>query len=199
VDPSAPERLHRLLMELVRVVGVLQPDQAVPGHAISLSQAYALHELDTDSPLSQRELAERLRLEKSSVSRMAADLEEQGLLVRERDAVNRRVYRLRLTDQGRAVHAQLGAAFHAQYLRWTAAMTPAELDALLVGLHALVHTIRADSDSIMDFSRDPPGDSLKKSMIDAQGGSAGELPAGHGGRGGHVEGVHAATHRDRDP
>jgi DNA-binding MarR family transcriptional regulator len=132
-------------MELVRVVGVLHPDQAVPGHAISLSQAYALHELDTDgAPLSQRELAEQLRLEKSSVSRMAADLERRGLLVRERHPVNRRVYRLRLTDRGRAVHAQLGAAFHEQYLRWTAAMTPAEIDALLVGLGALVRTIRTD-------------------------------------------------------
>jgi DNA-binding MarR family transcriptional regulator len=144
VDPSSAERLHRLLMELVRVVGVLQPDQAVPGHPISLSQAYALHELDTDAGLSQRELARRLRLEKSSVSRMAADLEHRGLLVRERHPVNRRVYRLRLTDRGRAAHAELGAAFHAQYVRWTAAMTPAELDALLVGLSALVRTIRTD-------------------------------------------------------
>jgi DNA-binding MarR family transcriptional regulator len=131
-------------MEVIRVVGVLHPDQAVPGHAISLSQAYAIHELDTDAGLSQRELAERLRLEKSSVSRMAADLEQRGLLVRERHPVNRRVYRLRLTDHGRAVHARLGAAFHEQYLRWTAVMAPVEIDALLVGLGALVRAIRTD-------------------------------------------------------
>src|SRR5947209_20548232 len=86
---SDAARVHHLLMDFVRASGLLQPDQLVPGHQLSLSQAFALHELDTGTPLSQRELGERLRLEKSSVSRMAAELERQGLLVRERDPANR--------------------------------------------------------------------------------------------------------------
>lgn len=142
-DTERVRRLHALLIELVRVVGLLQPDNAVPGQPISVSQLLAIHELDTEVPLSQQELAERLRLEKSSVSRMAAELERRGLLVRERRPGNRRLYRLRLTDQGRSLHRRMGAAFHEQYLRWTAAMTPAELDALLVGLTAFVRAIRA--------------------------------------------------------
>jgi DNA-binding MarR family transcriptional regulator len=139
------ERLHQLLMELARVVGLLQPDHAVPGQPISLSQAFALHELDTGVPLSQQELADRLRLEKSSVSRLAAELERRGLLVRERQPGNRRLYRLRLTDQGRDLHRRMGAAFHEQYVRWTSTMTPAELDALLVGVSAFLRAVRAES------------------------------------------------------
>jgi DNA-binding MarR family transcriptional regulator len=142
VDAAEAARLHELLMEVVRAAGLLQPDQTAAGHPVSLSQAFALHELDTDAPLSQRNLAERLRLEKSSVSRLAAELERKGLLVRERDPGNPRQYRLRLTDHGRAMHVQMRTTFHEQYECWVAAMTPGERAALLKGLPALVRVIR---------------------------------------------------------
>ena len=71
-NSSSAERIHELVMDLVRATGLLQPERTVPGHPLSMSQAFALHELDTDTPLSQRELTERLGLEKSSVSRLAA-------------------------------------------------------------------------------------------------------------------------------
>jgi DNA-binding MarR family transcriptional regulator len=142
VDSAESEGLHALLMDLVRAAGLLQPDQTVPGYALSLSQAFALHELDTGTPLSQRVLAERLQLEKSSVSRMAADMERKGLLVRERDPEDRRQYRLRLTDRGQAMHARMASTFHAQYESWVAAMTGTERAALLHGLPALVRVIR---------------------------------------------------------
>jgi DNA-binding MarR family transcriptional regulator len=141
---DVPHRLHHLLMDLIQAGGLLHADQAVPGYQISLSQAFALHELDTDVPLSQGKLAQRLGLEKSSASRMAADLERKALLVRERDPANRRLYRLRLTDAGRAAHARIGTEFHGKYVRWVAALTSAERDALLTGLPALVRAMRAD-------------------------------------------------------
>lgn len=141
MDPAASE-LHELVMDFVRIAGLLQPDLVIPGQPISLSQAYALHELDVPVPPSQGELAARLRLEKSTVSRMAADMERNGLLVRERDPDNRRLYRLRLTDRGRALHAGLGIAFHDKFDKWVAAMTQDERDALLVGLPALIRAIR---------------------------------------------------------
>jgi DNA-binding MarR family transcriptional regulator len=132
-------------MDLVRIGGMLQPDAVIPGQPISVSQAFALHELDTGTPLSQRDLAERLHLEKSSVSRLAAEMERNGLLIRERDPANRRLYRLRLTDRGRAMHASMATAFHTHYEQWVEAMTPAERDALLVGLTAFVRVMREGS------------------------------------------------------
>lgn len=142
MDSAEAERLHELLMDLVRAAGLLQSDQAMPGHPVSMSQAFALHELDTGTPLSQRELAERLRLEKSSVSRMVADMERRGLLVRERDPENRRQYRLRLTDRGHAMHVRMAVAAHGRYESWVAGMTRAEREALIKGLPALVRVIR---------------------------------------------------------
>jgi DNA-binding MarR family transcriptional regulator len=129
-------------MDLVLAAGLLQLDQAIPGQPVSLSQAFALHQLDTEPPLSQRDLAERLGLEKSTVSRLAAEMERKGLLVRQRDPDNRRLYRLRLTDEGRALHRRMAGAFREHYMRWVAAMTGTEREALLTGLPALVRAIR---------------------------------------------------------
>jgi len=142
VDPTEATRLHHLLMEVLRAGGLLQPTHDVDGQPVSLSQAFALHELDTDTPLSQQELAERLGLEKSSVSRLAAELERKGLLARERDPDNQRQYRLRLTDAGRASHAWMRTTFHQRYECWVAAMTADERAALLQGLPALVRAMR---------------------------------------------------------
>src|SRR5205807_4720239 len=108
------------------------------------SQAFALHELDAGTPLSQRDLADRLRLEKSSVSRMAAELERRGLIARERDPDNRRFYRLRITPEGRALHARMRGTFHERYTAWVGELTRTERDALRTGLGALVRVIRAD-------------------------------------------------------
>lgn len=142
MDSTEAERLHELMMDLMRAAGLLHPDQSVPGQPVSLSQAFALHELDTDTPLTQQELAERLRLEKSSVSRMAAEMERRGLLVRERDPDDRRHYKLRLTDRGRTVHRRMAVTFHQRYECWVAALTGKERAALLEGLPALVRVIR---------------------------------------------------------
>ena len=137
------EQLHQLFMDLVRVAGLLQPRPSAPATARLFGVAIggvAIHELDHGDGLSQQELAERLMLEKSTVSRMVADLERKGLV--ERDPANRRVYRLGLTDEGRAFHVRVAAGYGAQYQQWTAAMTPAEREALLVGLPALIRVVR---------------------------------------------------------
>ncbi|WP_319436010.1 MarR family winged helix-turn-helix transcriptional regulator [Mycobacterium sp. RTGN5] len=136
------EQLHVLFMDLVRVAGVIRPDQEIPGFPISMSQAFAVHELDTDVPLSQRELADRLRLEKSTVSRMIADLERLGLVERERDPASRRTNRLRLTHEGRALHVRIAANYKEQFRHWAAGLSDAEAAALLVGLPALIRVVR---------------------------------------------------------
>jgi DNA-binding MarR family transcriptional regulator len=137
--------VHRLFMDLARLAGLLQPDQPDSAHPVSVSQAFALHELRSESALSQQELAARLRLEKSSVSRLAADLESDGLIERIRDPNNYRQYRLRLTEGGRLLQQSMAHNFDRRYERWTEAMTPAELANLLSGLQALVRVVRAES------------------------------------------------------
>jgi DNA-binding MarR family transcriptional regulator len=132
-----------LITELIRASGLLQPDESATGHGGSLSEGFALAELAGDAPLTQRDLAERLHLEKSTVSRLVAGLERRGLVARERNPANRRFYQLRLTDRGRAAAAARAAAHRRRHMELLAAMTQAERDALAVGLRALVRALRA--------------------------------------------------------
>lgn len=141
MSPPA-DRLHHLLLDLVQFVGLLHPEHTDRDQRIPLSQLFALHELDTDTALSQQDLAKRLSLEKSTVSRLVADMAGSGLLTRERDPHNRRYYRLRITDHGRATHARMATDFHTRYERLLSGMSAAERDALLIGLPALIRVLR---------------------------------------------------------
>lgn len=57
-------------------------------------------ELKRVESMSQRELGARLRLEKSTVSRLAAQLERRGLVHRDADRSDGRVTRVALTAKG---------------------------------------------------------------------------------------------------
>ncbi|MCC3765618.1 MarR family transcriptional regulator [Glycomyces sp. TRM65418] len=141
---SDADHLHHLLLDLVRTAEFTLLDGLLPGRVLSMSQLFAIHELDHRAGMSQRELAERLGLEKSSVSRLVADLEAAGLLTRHRDPDNRRVYRLAITAEGRRLHRDAARVLHERYERWASAMTPSEREGLTVGLPALLRAMRAD-------------------------------------------------------
>src|SRR5258706_3721635 len=134
--------LHDLLMDLARLASLLHPDHAALGHAVPLSQAFALHLLDTDARPSQQALARHLRLDKSTVSRLVTEMEREGLLVRDRDPDNRRLARLRLTDRGRETHHGLATALHGRYRHVVAQLSEAERDALVTGLSGLLRVLR---------------------------------------------------------
>lgn len=138
-----PDLVEELLSQLIRAIGLHRPITISGGQALSLSEALALAELAKRSPLSQRELAEGLRLEKSSVSRLVAGLEQRGWLVRERDSANRRFYRIGLTSQGRRVVEQWRRHWQHHHDRILAALTPEELEAIRTGFAALARAVEA--------------------------------------------------------
>lgn len=76
---SSVDDLEERLIAFVRAFGLHQPDRTPCGEPISVSQAHALTELSVHD-LNQAELARRLRLDRSVVSRLADALEERGWL-----------------------------------------------------------------------------------------------------------------------
>ncbi|HEX6676596.1 MAG TPA: MarR family transcriptional regulator [Actinomycetes bacterium] len=129
----------------MRALGLHRPDPALPEAPVSVSEGLALAELAHQAPLSQQELADRLQLEKSSVSRLIANLEVRGLVSRQRDPANRRWFQVTLTDRGRATATQLIARFHQRHQRLFAALRPSERQALATGLTALVRAAADDA------------------------------------------------------
>jgi DNA-binding MarR family transcriptional regulator len=107
--------LQSRIAAFVRAFGLHQPDQTPCGQPVPVSEAHALGELAQDGPLTQSELMQRLRLEKSTVSRLAGQLIQRGWVRRGKRPGDGRLVWLELTEQGRDAAAQLAAARAARF------------------------------------------------------------------------------------
>ena len=132
----------QLLMDVIREMGVLRPDQVLPGWSLSLSEIYALNILAERAPISQQELGAALLLEKSSVTRLVQQLERRGWVLRERDPGDNRLRLLRLTDEGAQVTEHIHQHMHERHADLFARLSPEEQAALLRGLSALRRAMR---------------------------------------------------------
>jgi DNA-binding MarR family transcriptional regulator len=107
--------LQGRITAFVRAFGLHQPDRTPCGTPVPTSEAHAVGELDRDGPLTQTTLAERLRLEKSTVSRLVAQLTGRGWVRRaEREGDGRLVW-LELTPDGRRAAGELAVARAARF------------------------------------------------------------------------------------
>jgi DNA-binding MarR family transcriptional regulator len=127
----------QLLLDVFREMGAHRPEQVLPGWSLSLSEIYALDILAERAPLSQQELGAALSLEKSSVSRLVQQLEQEGWVRRERDTRDGRLRLLRLTEAGAETADRLQQQMSAAHATLFERLTPPEQVALLQGLHAL--------------------------------------------------------------
>jgi DNA-binding MarR family transcriptional regulator len=94
----------------VRAFGLHQPDQTPCGRPIPVSEAHALGELARDGALRQSDLAHRLRLEKSTTSRLVTLLINRGWAERTPAPDDGRGVLVQLTPQGVQAAARLAEA-----------------------------------------------------------------------------------------
>lgn len=135
--------LQQQMVALVRAFGLHQPDQTPCGQAVPVAEAHALQELARAAPLSQRELAAWLRLEKSTVSRLVAQLEAKGWVERERSTEDARVLLLRLTEAGQRIADQIAAARQTRFAKLLGAIPEAQRAEVVAALATLVEAIDA--------------------------------------------------------
>ena len=136
--------LQEELVALIRAFGLHRPDQTPCGQPVAVAEAHALMELAHGVPLSQNDLAARLQLEKSTVSRLVGILESRGWIARARSALDGRARELRLTDTGEQMAAELADARRAKFARVFNAIPEAERTAVLESLQILVEAMRAN-------------------------------------------------------
>jgi DNA-binding MarR family transcriptional regulator len=114
-----------LLMRLARAVG-----NAFGGSLEQLgirSHHFAvLHELDASGAMSQQELGDALNVHASNLVHLVDELEETGLVVRGRDARDRRRYLLVLTPEGKRVLQRAHRAAETAERDLLAGLSPAE-------------------------------------------------------------------------
>jgi len=106
--------VFRALMTTTKLNGRLL-GRTMTGHGGHPGQAGVLWALGSEEGLSQRELAEKVRLAPPTVTAMLQKMERGGLIERTADETDQRVTRIRLTDAGRALNRDLRAA-HGTYI-----------------------------------------------------------------------------------
>jgi len=145
VPDSEAELLETLLARVMRLVSVHldAPISDVAGTPLSAAEGSLLVELRAAGDVTQQQMADRLSIDKSRVSRLCAALERKELIARERDVSDRRNLRLCLTESGEKAAARLRQAWRAYHDRMLAGMTSSERRALLVGLTAFARELAA--------------------------------------------------------
>jgi DNA-binding MarR family transcriptional regulator len=106
--PSAAG-LQQEVIGFIRAFGLLSTDRTPCGQPLAPSDAHALTEIVSDGDLTQRELVDRLRLDRSSVSRLVDRLVARGWVERA-NGPDRRTVRLLPTPVGRRVAADVARA-----------------------------------------------------------------------------------------
>lgn len=91
--------LRELIRILVRDLGILEKEDA-NCCGITISQCHAIVEVGRAEEISLNELAELLKLDKSTMSRTINNLVEQGMVARELHPKDRRYITIKLTDEG---------------------------------------------------------------------------------------------------
>ena len=115
--PAIETVFREQMVQLVRSLGLHKPDETPCGQPVSIGEAHALLEIAREPGLTQNGLAARLRLEKSTVSRIAAMLERRGWVRRDRDERDARFVRLHLTRRGVTANANIANSRRAKFDR----------------------------------------------------------------------------------
>ncbi len=111
IPPSLADRSGALLTIAARTGQELAGKRLAPmGLTVRLC---GVLNLLGNGPISQQELGEQLGIDRTTIVELIDQLERQGLVVRRRNAADRRSYALVLTPRGRAVQKRASKAFDA--------------------------------------------------------------------------------------
>ena len=101
------------------------------------SQCHTIVEVGNCGTLSLIELAQRLNMDKSAMSRIVDDLVKKGYLRREQDTRDRRYVVIELTEVGNGVYQQIEENSFQQFSKLVSALPETERRSVISGLKAL--------------------------------------------------------------
>jgi DNA-binding MarR family transcriptional regulator len=144
--PHTDEITARLLQEqmiaLIRALGLHRPDETPCGKPVSVAEAHALMELTKHAGLSQNAICQRLRLQKSTISRVISLLAARGWIERRKDPRDGRAVALYLTDAGKTAARDLAQARERKFRALLDRISPEQRPRVLDALHTLVEALR---------------------------------------------------------
>ncbi|MEV8472700.1 helix-turn-helix domain-containing GNAT family N-acetyltransferase [Ralstonia sp. UNC404CL21Col] len=136
--------LREVSRKLVRELGFMRNTLAESD--LPPSAVHAILEIAGAPGIQARDLAERLRLDKSSTSRQVTRLESAGLIERRTCADDARSSELHLTKSGQEVRRKIDAFASAQVSNALRHLTPADQQRLVASLSQYVSALADDND-----------------------------------------------------
>jgi len=118
------ETLRELVRVLIKNLGILEKSDAICC-GVTITQCHAIAEIGLKGKVSLVDLAERLGVDKSTMSRTVNNLVEADLADRHLDAENRRYVIIQLTPKGRGVYQRIEESM-SHYFRSIVGSIPAE-------------------------------------------------------------------------
>ena len=105
-------------------------DQNYLGTGYSITEMRILFEINASGGVNAKTLSDRLRMDKSYISRLVRSMEQRGLLLRKVSKSDRRSFDLYLTQTGQDEMARLISATHANIQKIVAPFDAKEQEAL---------------------------------------------------------------------
>ena len=139
--PVPARELQQEVVGFIRAFGLLAGDRTPCGQPMAPSDAHALTEVVASGGLTQRELVDRLRLDRSSVSRLVDRLAARGWVERS-DGPDRRTVRLVPTSAGRSVAEEVAGARARRFADLLDAIPPDRRDQVLDTMRLLTAAAR---------------------------------------------------------
>jgi len=113
---------------MIRTARQILNDNLRPLNLSSAEGNILLHLLTQGEEMAQEQLVEQLDVSKPAVSRTLESLASKGFVTRLQDAHDRRVHRVQLTDQARAIGPMVMQAYNQLYTLAMQDITQQELD-----------------------------------------------------------------------
>lgn len=125
------------MYEIIRHTEAID-QQSTRDYGITVARSYALLSIPREGQISMSELSEKMRLAKSTMTRVADQLVTKGLIERDPDTQDRRMVQVRLTEAGRQMQGEIEADYQMFF-----EMVLAELDDPAVVVKSLEQVAKA--------------------------------------------------------
>ncbi|MEE9466329.1 MAG: MarR family transcriptional regulator [Candidatus Neomarinimicrobiota bacterium] len=136
------EELYRVFTELARGYQ-FRDKHATYMCDLTVSQCHSLECLQTSGSLTMGQLAGKLYLEVSTMTRVVDNLVAKGLVTRISEPQDRRVIRVEITDEGVDRVAQVQGKLIAEYQAVLEKIAPEGREAVLLGLQRMLEIFKA--------------------------------------------------------
>ena len=135
-------RLHDSMSWLIRGFTLFDPRKRYPDFYLSPQQSYVLTVVKLEGRISPGDVAKRLRLEKSHLTKIVNSLVEMGAILKIPDDNDRRRVTLSLSESGEEIYRELDQTSIESYMRLMEKVPESERESVIRAVDILLEAMQ---------------------------------------------------------